>query len=207
MGYHEDKWRSSEESSTVLFYKGYVDDIVCLCKSQTDAKRFLTFLNEQHPNVELKMEKHKNNQLQFLDILNDSSSNKLVTKVYVKPVYTELLTNCNSFTSRSYKKGFIKTLIDRIFCINSTWPGFHYGILKFKSVLQKNEFPLKIIGKSINKYVSNFFKQKENEQMPLLEFSKKGFYKLPNCISNCSIQTRKKFNNIVLKYCKPDTSI
>ena len=27
MGYHENKWLNSEESSTVLFYKGYVDDI------------------------------------------------------------------------------------------------------------------------------------------------------------------------------------
>ena len=74
-------------------------------------------------------------------------------------------------------------------------------------VLQKNEFPLKLIDKSISKYLSNnVFKQKENEQMPLLESSKKRFYKLPY-IGNFSIQTKKKLNNIVLKYCKPNTSI
>ena len=207
MGYHENKWLNSEESSTVLFYKRYVDDIFCLFKCETDAERFLSFLNRQHPNIKFTIEKEKNKKVPFLDILNDSSSNKLVTSVYRKPTYTGLLTNYNSFTSPNYKKGLIKTLIDRTFRINSTWSGFHYDILNLKSVLQKNEFPLKLIDKSISKYLSNnVFKQKENEQMPLLESSKKRFYKLPH-IGNFSIQTKKKLNNIVLKYCKPNTNI
>ena len=71
-----------EESSTVLFYKRYVDDIFCLFKRETDAERFLTFLNGQHPNIKFTIEKEKNNQLPFLDILNDSSSKELVTSVY-----------------------------------------------------------------------------------------------------------------------------
>ena len=132
--------------------------------------------------LNLQLKKEKNNQLPFLDILNAGSSNKLVTSVYRKPTYTAytgLLTNDNSFTSPNYKKGLIKILIDQTFCISSTWSGFHYDILNFKSVLQKNEFPLKLIDKSISKYLSNnVFKQKENEQMPLLESSKKRFYKL-----------------------------
>ena len=94
--------------------------------------------------------------------------------MYRKPTYTGLLTNYNSFTSPNYKKGLIETLIDPTFCINSTWSGFHYDILNLKSVLQKNEFPLKLIDKSISNYLSNnVFKQKENKQMPLLESTKK----------------------------------
>ena len=175
----KNKWLNSEESSTVLFYKRYVDDIFCLFKCETDADRFLTFLNWQHPNIKFTIEKEKNNQLPFLGILNDSSSNKFVTSLYRKPTYIGLLTNCNSFTSPNYKKGLIKILIDRTFRISSTWSGFHY-ILNLKSVLQKNEFPLKLIDKSINKYLSHsVFKQKENEQMPLLESTEKRFYKLP----------------------------
>ena len=200
MGYHENKWLNSEESSTVLFYKRYVGDIFCLFKCETDADRFLTFLNRQHPNIKFTIEKEKNNQILFLDILNDSSSNKFVSSVYRKPTYTGLLTNYNSFTPLNYKKGLIKTLIDQTFAINSTWSGFHYDILNFKSVLQKNEFPLKLIDKSIsNCLCNNVFKQKENEQMPLLESTKKRFYKLPY-IGNFSIQTKKKLNNIVLKF-------
>ena len=93
MGYHESKWFNSEESSTVLFYKRYVDDIFCLFKCETDAEHFLNFLNRQHPNIKFTIENKKGNQLPFLDILNDSSSNKLVTSVYRKPTYTGLLTN------------------------------------------------------------------------------------------------------------------
>ena len=62
-------------------------------KRETDAKRFLTFLNGQHPNIKFTIEKEKNNQLPFLDILNNSSSNKLVTSVYRKSTYTGLLAN------------------------------------------------------------------------------------------------------------------
>ena len=42
--------------------------------------------------------------------------------------------------------------------------------------------------------------------MPLLESTKKDSYKLPY-ISNFSIQTKKKLNNIILKYCIPNTNI
>ena len=81
MGFHEIKWLHSEESSTVLFYKQYVDGIFCLFKCEADAERFLTFLNRQHPNTKFTIGKEKNNRLPFLDILNDSSSNKLVTSL------------------------------------------------------------------------------------------------------------------------------
>ena len=142
-------------------------DIFCLFKRETDTKRFLTFLNGQHPNIKFSIEKEKNNQLPFLDILNDSSSNKLVTSVHRKPMYTRLLANCNSFTSPNYKKCLIKKLIGRTFHISSTWSGFHYDILNLEPVLQKNEFPLRLIDKIISKYLSiNVYKQ-ENEQMPL----------------------------------------
>ena len=67
---------------------------------ETDSERFLTFLNRQHPNTKFTIEKEKNNQLPFLDILNDSSSNRLVTSVYRKPTYTGLLTNFNSLVRR-----------------------------------------------------------------------------------------------------------
>ena len=42
--------------------------------------------------------------------------------------------------------------------------------------------------------------------MALIESTKKCFYKLPY-IGNFSIQTKKKLNNIVLKYCNPNTNI
>ena len=61
MGYHENKWLNSDESSTVLFYKRYVDDIFCLFICETDAERFLNIINWQHPNIKFTIEKEKNN--------------------------------------------------------------------------------------------------------------------------------------------------
>ena len=85
--------------------------------------------------------------------------------------------------------------------------GFHYDILNLQSVLEKNEFLLKLIEKSISKYlINNVFKLKENEKMSLLESSKKCFYKLP-CIGNFSISTKKNLNNTFFKYCKPNTNM
>ena len=61
MGNHENKWLNSEESTTVLFYKRYVDDIFCLFKCETGVEYFLTFLNWQHHNIKFTIEKEKNN--------------------------------------------------------------------------------------------------------------------------------------------------
>ena len=80
------------------------------------------------------------------------------------------------YASSNYKKGLIKTLIDRTFCTNNTWSGFYYDILNLNLVLQKNEFPLKLIDKGMNKYLSSHIsKQSENEQMLLLKFSTSAF--------------------------------
>ena len=88
MGYHKDEWLNSEEIPKLLFYKRYEDDIFWLFKSKTDAEHFLTFLNGQHFNINFPIENKKNNQLPFLEILIDSSSNKLVTSVYRKSTHT-----------------------------------------------------------------------------------------------------------------------
>ena len=65
MGYHKNKWLNSEYSSTFLFYNQYVDYIFCLFKQETDAERFLTFLNEQHPNIKFTIEKEKSINFHF----------------------------------------------------------------------------------------------------------------------------------------------
>ena len=44
MGYHENKWLNSEESSTVLFYKRYVDDIFCLFKREAAHQTILSLV-------------------------------------------------------------------------------------------------------------------------------------------------------------------
>ena len=96
------------------------------------------------------MEAKKNSKLPFLDILVCNKPN-LVTSVYRKPTYTGLLTNFFSFTPSKYKNGLIKTLLDRCYKVNNTWIGFDKDLEK---ILNKNQFPTKLINKLTKKYLS-----------------------------------------------------
>ena len=58
-----------------------------------------------------------------------------------------------SFTSRFYKIGPIKCLIDRVYKINNTWPGFYDDISKIKDVLKRNSYPPFILDKIIKTYI------------------------------------------------------
>ena len=122
MGYYEQKWLESDHGRLVKFYRRYVDDIFCLFENEHQAQTFLDFLNIQHPNLKFTIEKEHMKQLPFLDVLN-THSDRLTTSVYRKSTFTGLLQNYNSFVPFTYKKGLIKTLIDRTFCLNNTWVG------------------------------------------------------------------------------------
>ena len=43
MGYHEQKWLQSFEECELILYRGYVDDIICIFKSESDTDKFLFF--------------------------------------------------------------------------------------------------------------------------------------------------------------------
>ena len=97
-------------------------------------------------------------QVPFLDVLN-TRSDRLTTSVYRKSTFTGLLQNYNSFVPFTYKKGLIKSLIDRTFRLNNTWVGFHLDLEKLKVILQKNEYPPKLIDKSVYRYLSKRIKR------------------------------------------------
>ena len=84
-----------------------------------------------------------------------SNKEKLQTSVFHKKTYTELLLNYFSFVPNSYKHGLIKTLIDCLYTINSTWTSFNVDLKNFKLVLLKNQYPLSMIDNVIKKYLQN----------------------------------------------------
>ena len=75
------------------------------------------------------------------------------TSVFHKKTYTGLLLNYFSFVPDSYKYGFIKTLIDCMYKINSTWTSFDIDLKNLKQVLLKNQYPLTMIDNVIKKYL------------------------------------------------------
>ena len=79
------------------------------------------------------METEVNKIIPFLDVLIDNSQNILKTSTYHKSTYSGLLLNYTSFTSRFYKIGFIKRLIDRAYKINNIDQAFMWMSPKLKT--------------------------------------------------------------------------
>ena len=82
MGYHEQKWLQSFEECELILYRRYVDDIICLFNSESDADKFFVFLNQRHPKIKFTIEKQTENQLSFLDLLITCNRENFLTSVY-----------------------------------------------------------------------------------------------------------------------------
>ena len=154
MGHFEKLWIENYRGNKVEFYKRYVDDIFCLFKNEKDALDFFEYINTQHPNISFTYEKEIDGKLCFLDILiKNTNTDKFQTSIYRKKTFTGLLTNFISFVPSVYKFSLVKTLVNRIFCINSSWKTLDIDLIKLKDILGKNMFPPRIVNKIINQYL------------------------------------------------------
>ena len=82
------------------------------------------------------------------------SKPNLVTSVYRKPTYTSLLTIFFSFTPSKYKDGLNQTLLDRCYKINNTCKGLDNDLENLTKILNKNQFPTKLINKVTKQYLN-----------------------------------------------------
>jgi len=136
-----------------------VDDTFCLFNNEKNALEFFQYINGKHPNTRFIMETEVNHKLPFLDVLlhNSNPVQALVTSVFRRSSYTGLLTNFLSFSPFPYKSGLIQTLVDKTFKINNTWTGFHNNIKELSNILEKNQFPFRLVNSIVKQYLSNFF--------------------------------------------------
>ena len=58
-------------------------------------------------------------------------------------------------TSRRYKTGLIKRLLNRAWRICSDLKLFHLEVLKAKIIHRKNDYPNKVIDKKIERFINN----------------------------------------------------
>ena len=153
MGHNEKLWLENFQGTPPSYYRRYVDDIFSVFNNSFEAKEFFNYINTRHPNIKFTMETEVNKIIPFLDVLIDNSQNIFKTSTYHKSTYSGLLLNYTSFTSRFYKIGLIKCLIDRTYKINNSWPGFHDDVSKIKDVLKRNSYPPFILDKIIKAYI------------------------------------------------------
>ena len=176
MGYHEANWLQVFKDCEIILYRRYVDDIICLFNSESDADKFYEFLNKQHPNIKFTFEKQQNNRISFLDILIKNNGENFSTTIFRKTTAIGLFTNYLSFTPLSYKIGLVKTLIHRAFKICSNWCLFHDEVNNIKKYLEKNSYPMNFIDREIKTYLEKQF----NIEPPKVPNTKKfNYYKLP----------------------------
>ena len=202
MGHYERLWLEKYTGTKVLYYRRYVDDIICCFQNSHDADMFFQYLNKCHPNIKFTMETETDGKLPFLDVIlskQRSSNNECscITSVFRKKTYTGLLTNYFSFIPFQYKVGLIKTLIDRAYKINNTTQGFQNDINTLTTILKSNMFPSWLIDKSVQGYLRNV----TTKEAPKHDVPNYHFYKLPY-IGFYSSYTRKKISSIINKYCK-----
>ena len=145
MVYHEKDWREKAQVVKPTFYKRYVDNIFVVFESELDAEIFHTYLNTKHKNIKFTHEKQIENKLPLLDILISNSEN-LETPIFHKKTYTGLLFNYFGFVPNSYKYELIKTLIDHMYRINSTWASFNIDLENSTHVKKVGHTPEFLIG-------------------------------------------------------------
>ena len=108
MGYHEANWLQVFKDFEIILYLRYVDDIICLFNSQSDADEFYEFLNKQHPNIEITLEKQQNDQISILDILIKKNGENVSKTIFRKTTAIGLFTNYLRFTNYLTKLAFLK---------------------------------------------------------------------------------------------------
>lgn len=115
----------------------------------------MEYLNKQHPNIRFTIEHEQNGELPFLDALVYRGSSRYHTTLFRKKTFTGVYLNWTSLTSRKYKISLIYCLLDRIWKICSD-PGHRdEEIHKLRGILATNEYPVDIVNREINKFVTN----------------------------------------------------
>ena len=148
-----------EESKIPNFYKRYVDDTFVIMPNTAEAYAFLDVLNSKHPALKFTMELATQDKLPFLGMNIIKSGTKLETSVYKKPTNTGLLLHFDSHVDHRYKKGLLKTMINRAYKPSSTWKSFIDKCESLNQTFLNLRYPLKLIdaifNKSINKFISS----------------------------------------------------
>ena len=163
----EDRLQRATEShaNNPFVLKKYVDDILCLYDcTKTNPEQYLTHLNSCDPHIQFTLEKEKDNQLPYLDILITRQNHSLHTAVYRKPTDKGILLNFKSNHPYSTKAAVVRSGLTRahLYCKNNELTN---EITKVYKILQKNDYPNHFINK-IHQKVKIYIAKKAQAPAP-----------------------------------------
>ena len=91
--------------------------------------------------------------LPFLGIQLLHKSIQIQSKTYVKPTNTGLLLHYKSHVDDRYKRGLLKTMLDRAFRLSSKWSYFYEECDRLKIVFSRLGYPDKLVNSTITRFI------------------------------------------------------
>jgi len=148
-----------------IIYARYVDD----CFLFVDKFETLTNIRtmfEQHSVLHFTYEIESSRRLSFLDVIINRCRDNFETSVHIKKTSSGDCINYKSICPDRYKIGIIKTLLNRGFRISSNWSLFHEEINRIKQLLTNNNFPMKIIDETVQKFMDKIYNNTSPAAVP-----------------------------------------
>ena len=134
-------------------YRRY--DTLTIMPNVETVSNFLDTLNKAHSSVKFTMETECNGMLPFLGIQLMNRSPQIETKVYVKPTNSGLLLHYQSHVDNRYKKGLLRTMLDRAHRLSSSWSHFSDKCDRLKTVFSRLKYPKHLVNSTIKSFVDS----------------------------------------------------
>ena len=144
-----------------VIYGRFVDDTFLLFRSKELIEKFRLYLNCQHPNIKFNSEIEENNSISFLDIKINRDNNRFLTSVYLKPTFSGVFTNFDSYIPLPHKSGLISSLSYRAFRLCSNFEISHQEIIFLKDIFKRNGYPYNFIDKCVKRFLDKIFIEKK----------------------------------------------
>ena len=142
------------EGKMPTYYKRFVDDTLTIMPNKASADNFLDILNQCHSSIKFTMETESNSMLPFLGTQLLNKHTRVETKVYVKPTNTGLLLHYKSHVNDRYKRGLLKTMLDRAYRLSSNWHYFSEECDRLKLVFSRLKYPDSLVNSTISRFVA-----------------------------------------------------
>ena len=129
----------------IKFWKRYVDDTISYVKIGS-IKHVLCLLNSFDENIQFTSESESKGTLPFLDLLLCRNGGELTTTVYRKKTNNDIYLNWNAFAPVSWKRGTLRTLVQRAYLVCSTETYLKEELTHLEKVfIEKNNQPKYVI--------------------------------------------------------------
>jgi len=199
MCYYENIWlQDCPVNFKPLFYRRYVDDTFLLFRQEGHAKLFLEYLNQKHQNINFTMESEQDGKLPFLDTIVFRENNRFQTAVFRKPTFTGLGTSFFSYCSQLFKINSLKTLLHRAYKVSSNFSVLHIELEFLKSFFTSNGYPIRLIERHINQFLSNSI-QPPPPVATVSQYSSEFYFRLPY-FGHQSEKLKLELTNILAKF-------